>query len=127
VISVGTADEYVEGTLDKTGLTISRMAEEIAGLDAVVSNDSGVMNVANALGVPLVALFGPTNPVTRGPISADVRILTPGTGCAPCEASREHEARFNDGKCQCIRLIGVDRVIDALRSLGLSFGEPAIR
>ena len=125
VVSVGTPDEYVEGTLDMTGLTIARMAEEIAGLDAVVSNDSGVMNVANALGVPLVALFAPTNPVTRGPIHSDVRIITPGTDCSPCEADGRYRDRFNEGRCQCIRLIGVERVIEALRSLGVGFGEQA--
>lgn len=65
VVSVGIASEYVEGTLDKTILTIARMAEELSTRDAVVSNDSGIMNIANALGIPLVALVGPTNPATR--------------------------------------------------------------
>jgi heptosyltransferase II len=34
----------------------------------LVSNDTGGMHLANALGVPLVALFGPTNPVRTGPV-----------------------------------------------------------
>ena len=41
------------------------------------------MHLANALGVPLVALFGPTNPLRTGPVfAAPVRILQP-PGCAP--------------------------------------------
>jgi ADP-heptose:LPS heptosyltransferase len=41
------------------------------------------MHLANALGIPLIALFGPTNPLRTGPIfSAPARILQP-PGCAP--------------------------------------------
>jgi len=50
---------------------------------ALVSNDTGGMHLANALGVPLVALFGPTNPVRTGPVfSAPVSILQP-PDCPP--------------------------------------------
>jgi len=45
---------------------------------ALVTNDTGGMHLANALGVPLVALFGPTNPVRTGPVfDAPVTILQP--------------------------------------------------
>jgi ADP-heptose:LPS heptosyltransferase len=41
------------------------------------------MHLANALGVPLIALFGPTNPLRTGPIfSAPIRVLQP-PGCPP--------------------------------------------
>ena len=44
----------------------------------LVSNDTGGMHLANALGVPLVALFGPTNPIRTGPVFARrYRILQP--------------------------------------------------
>lgn len=119
VVSVGIPEEYVEGTLDRTGLTIARMAEEIAGCDAVVSNDSGVMNVANAMGVPLVVLFGPTNPKTRGPIKSPARVIGPGTACAPCEGSFDWRHRFDSGTCRCISLISVADAMNALRSLGV--------
>jgi ADP-heptose:LPS heptosyltransferase len=117
VLSVGTVDEYVPGTTDKTGLSIARMAEEISTCEALVTNDSGVMNVANALGVPIVAIFAPTNPITRGPLNSKVCLLTPGTDCSPCEAKVAHRERFNGGKCQCIALVGVDDVLKGLRSL----------
>jgi len=45
---------------------------------ALVTNDTGGMHLANALGVPLIALFGPTNPVRTGPVfDAPVTILQP--------------------------------------------------
>ncbi|MEQ1768895.1 MAG: glycosyltransferase family 9 protein [Devosia sp.] len=120
VVSVGTTDEYVPATTDKTGLSIARMAEEISTCEAIVTNDSGVMNVANAMGVPIVAIFAPTNPVTRGPINSKLRLLTPNTDCSPCEAKDEYKARFEGGKCQCIATISVDDVMNALRSMDVA-------
>ncbi len=119
VVSVGVASEYVEGALDRTDLSIARMAEELSTCDALVTNDSGVMNIANALGLPIVAIFGPTNPVTRGPLKSPVRILTPPTDCAPCEADPRYKARFDEGACRCISLIGTPEVVAALRDLNV--------
>jgi len=49
----------------------------------LVSNDTGGMHLANALGVPVVGLFGPTNPIRTGPVFASpCRILQP-PGCPP--------------------------------------------
>jgi lipopolysaccharide heptosyltransferase II len=49
----------------------------------LVTNDTGGMHLANALGVPLLALFGPTNPVRTGPVfTSPTRLLQP-PGCPP--------------------------------------------
>lgn len=49
----------------------------------VVTNDTGGMHLANAVGLPVVALFGPTNPLRTGPVfQAPVSILQP-PGCPP--------------------------------------------
>jgi heptosyltransferase-2 len=42
------------------------------------------MHVASALGVPTVAIFGPTNPVTTGPAGQWARIVRQPVECAPC-------------------------------------------
>jgi heptosyltransferase-2 len=52
--------------------------------DAVVSNDSGLMHVAAALGRPQVALFGPSDPVRTGPQNAKAQVLRLGIECSPC-------------------------------------------
>ena len=52
--------------------------EKLRSCRLLITNDTGGMHLANALGVPLVALFGPTNPVRTGPVfSAPVEILQP--------------------------------------------------
>jgi heptosyltransferase II len=52
--------------------------------DAVVSNDSGLMHVAAALGRPQVALFGPSDPLRTGPHNAKAHVLRLGIECSPC-------------------------------------------
>lgn len=49
-----------------------------------VSNDSGLMHVAAALGVPTVAVFGSTNPVTTGPMGPRFSIVRKPMDCSPC-------------------------------------------
>ncbi|MCP4668522.1 MAG: glycosyltransferase family 9 protein, partial [Deltaproteobacteria bacterium] len=49
-----------------------------------VTNDSGLMHVASALGVPTVAIFGSTDPIATGPRGPGTRIVKHDVSCAPC-------------------------------------------
>ncbi len=61
---------------DRAGQTdLATYAQELRGCRALVTNDTGGMHLANALGVPLVALFGPTNPLRTGPVFASPATL----------------------------------------------------
>jgi heptosyltransferase-2 len=78
----------VESVIDLTGATSLHMLAGVLRLAGVcVSNDSGAMHLAGAVGTPLVALFGPTReketaPLTRPESRADV--LTNPVWCRPC-------------------------------------------
>jgi len=50
----------------------------------MVTNDSGPMHLAAALGIPLVAIFGSTDARATGPLGTPVRIVTRGVACSPC-------------------------------------------
>jgi ADP-heptose:LPS heptosyltransferase len=108
VASFGTSDEYVEGTENRTGASIESMCRAMLDCSHFVSNDSGVMNIANALGVPLLALFAPTNVDTRLPLGAATQAIVLEKDCAPCEL-KDPEA-FTKGQCICMAEIDVDRV-----------------
>ncbi|HEY0945542.1 MAG TPA: glycosyltransferase family 9 protein [Opitutaceae bacterium] len=54
----------------------------LRGCRLLVTNDTGGMHLANALGVPLIALFGPTNPVRTGPVFAAPHVILQPPGCA---------------------------------------------
>jgi ADP-heptose:LPS heptosyltransferase len=121
VASFGTADEYVEGTENRTGASIEAMCESMLDCTQFVSNDSGVMNIANALGIPLLALFAPTNAKTRLPLGPASTAIVLDKDCAPCEL-KDPEG-FSRGQCRCMADISVDEV--EARLIDMMRGEPA--
>ncbi|MDL2226038.1 lipopolysaccharide heptosyltransferase II [Deltaproteobacteria bacterium OttesenSCG-928-M10] len=51
--------------------------------DLLLANDSGLMHLGGALGVPLAAAFGPTNPLTTAPLGRS-RLVRSAAPCSPC-------------------------------------------
>ena len=68
----------------------------IAGAAVVVSNDSGLLHVASALNRPLVALYGPTDPLHAPPFSDVAQSLWLSLPCAPC---RQRECPLGHHDC----------------------------
>ncbi len=79
---------------------------------AVVSNDSGLMHVAAALNLPLVAVYGSTSPEFTPPLADQVTMVRTGIECSPCF---DRTCRF--GHYDCLRLLQPALVIDALTDL----------
>jgi len=65
-------------------LDLAALAGVIAHLALLVTNDSGPMHLAAALGVPTVALFGPTDPRRTAPAGEGHRVLHRDLWCSPC-------------------------------------------
>lgn len=78
--------------------------------DVLLTNDSGPMHVASALGVPLVALFGSTSDVKTGPYRGG-RVIHKHVSCSPCYE------RVCPIDFRCMKQIGVDEVYDSLLDL----------
>ena len=71
--------------VDLTGrTTLRQLAAVISRADLMVTNDSGPMHLANALQVPVVALFGPTDPRVTAPYQEPATWLHDQAPCWPC-------------------------------------------
>lgn len=103
----------VPGAVDVAGRTTLReLMALLAACRVVLTNDTGPMHVAAALGVPVVVPFGSTSPELTGPgMPGDRRhhLLQAGVACAPCFL-RECPIDF-----RCMKEIGVDRVVERIR------------
>ncbi len=72
----------------------------LAACDLVISGDSGPMHIACALGRPVIALHGPTDPAISGPTTPDAIVLRLDLWCSPCyDASATAECRFGNPVC----------------------------
>ena len=77
---------------------------------AFVSNDSGPMHLAAALGVPLVALFGSTDERATGPLGKQITVVKSQAECSPCLL---HTCPID---FRCMKNIAVDQVFEAVSS-----------
>lgn len=64
--------------------SVRELMAVLAHCRLVVTNDSGPMHIAAAFGVPIVAVFGPTDHTTTSPASDNCRIVRQEVDCAPC-------------------------------------------
>jgi heptosyltransferase-2 len=97
--------------IDLVGATdLDLLMGVVAQCDAFVSNDSGAMHLAAAIGVPVAAIFGPTDERATAPIGPH-RILASPVWCRPChlrDCPIDH---------RCMKRVSVDMVLDAVTAM----------
>jgi len=81
----------------------------------MITNDSGLMHVANALSVPLLAIYGPTDYRRTAPLAKTSKILRLGLPCSPC-FKLEGDENVNNCPIQieCLRKIEPAQVLEAI-------------
>ncbi len=103
------AGEFAVSLAGKTSL--AEFMKVIPGCDLYISNDTGAMHVAAALGVPTLAIFGPTDEQATRPLGPRVQLVVGQAECRPCllrHCPIDH---------RCMNSVSVEQVFDAARAL----------
>jgi heptosyltransferase-2 len=92
--------------------TLAQFIDLASGCEVFLTNDSGSMHIASALGVPTVAIFGATDDTTTGPTGSNARVVRQAVECSPCllrECPIDH---------RCMTGVSAERVVkEALQLL----------
>lgn len=117
---------FPEGTLNLAGTCNLRVTMAVlARCTAFIGNDSGIMHLAAATRIPLVAVFGPTSPVRFGPWGINSRVVYSGFPCSPCRQKLFTECEPSPGgRPRCLDEIPAEAVIAELESLLSGRTEP---
>jgi heptosyltransferase-2 len=106
--------------VDFTGKTeIAELPPLLSRCDLFVGNDSGAMHVAAAVGLPVVAIFGPTDPLGTAPVTQESSIVQQKPYCSPCFLRRcptDH---------RCMTQVTVEMVSEATKPWIQTLGGPA--
>ncbi len=76
--------------------TLADAVDLISFADLAITNDSGLMHIAAAVGCPLVAVYGATTPTYAPPMTARSKSLWRGLSCSPC---RSRTCRYRHYRC----------------------------
>ena len=94
-------------------ISLQEMVEWIRLSDLLVTNDTGPMHIAAAMGKPLVALFGPTEPHRTGPYGQLDHTLQMDLPCVPC---LKDQCRWHN-PMECLRALPPGAAFAALQRL----------
>ena len=117
-----TAQVAGEAAVDLGGRTdLPMLAAGLAECALLVSNDSGPMHLAAAVGTPTVTLQGPADPAVTRPLGGrHVMLRHPELPCVPCVKNvcprRGRGYVLPDATRECLRLISVDDALGAVRT-----------
>ncbi|QBD82041.1 lipopolysaccharide heptosyltransferase II [Ktedonosporobacter rubrisoli] len=80
--------------------SLAQLAALLQHADLMITGDSGPMHIAAAVGTPLIAIHGPTDPALSGPVSPQATILRSDIWCSPCyDAKSPADCRFFTTQC----------------------------
>lgn len=107
------ASRMTSSPVNAVGKTSLRQAAAlIARCKVFVSNDTGLMHLAAAVGVSVVAIFGPTDYRRTAPYGSGHTVLRADLGCVPCYRGRGVAC----DEVRCLGQISVDRILEAVTS-----------
>jgi lipopolysaccharide heptosyltransferase II len=121
-ILFGTAADAERGAAIETALgpqcinrigqtSIEELIAELGECALLLTNDTGTMHLATLIGVPVVAVFGSTEPRLTGPLGSGHTVIRHQVECSPCFL-RECPIDF-----RCMKAVGAEEVVTAVGRL----------
>jgi lipopolysaccharide heptosyltransferase II len=101
--------------------TLDELAGELRECALLLTNDTGTMHLATLLGVPVVAIFGSTEPRLTGPLGTGHQVHRHQVECSPCFL-RECPIDF-----RCMKAVSVEEVAESVSSLLEKWESPLAR
>ena len=98
-------------------LSLLELAAVLKRLRLLVTGDTGPMHLAASVGTPVVAIFGPSDPVRYAPLTSHRQVVHAELWCRPCNQIRRPPARCASGTPNCLDKVSVPKVITAIRHL----------
>ncbi|WGD55423.1 lipopolysaccharide heptosyltransferase II [Bradyrhizobium sp. CB1650] len=99
----GLAQEIVAtgrpGVRDLTGTDLRNGILAMAAAGVAISNDSGLMHIAAALGTPTIGIFGPTDPYLWAPLNGLAETVVQKNSVLSCQPCQSTICRMNDHRC----------------------------
>jgi len=106
-------EKLAQGCVNLAGRTdLAQLAEVCRRCAVVITNDSGPMHLAAAVGTPVIAIFGPTDPALTGPYGKGHIVLRSGIPCSPCMSADCHHTP----RMECMQLVTVEQVLAAMKA-----------
>jgi len=97
--------------IDLSGkIDLFELAALFSQSNLLITNDSGPLHLANAIGTPIVAFFGPETPTLYGPHTENSVVFYKNIICSPCLNVLNAKTVCCDNKNQCMRDIDPDEV-----------------
>jgi lipopolysaccharide heptosyltransferase II len=108
-------EQATRRVLNLAGKTsLGQLAALLQRVDLLITGDSGPMHIAGAVGTPLIAIHGPTDPAHSGPVSPRATILKSGIWCSPCYNAKD-SADCRYVTTQCMKNILPARVYEVVQ------------
>jgi ADP-heptose:LPS heptosyltransferase len=116
------AASVIDAAGDLDLLTVAAVLERV---DVLITGDTGPMHLAVAVGTPVVAVFGPSEPARYAPRGPHDRVVRVDLPCSPCNRIRLPPARCVGHTPDCLAFVGADRVFTAAMSVLEASRHPA--
>ncbi|HCH37309.1 MAG TPA: hypothetical protein DEU67_04730 [Acidobacteria bacterium] len=130
IVLTGSAEDRAEVDRVKAALPSDLPVADLSGaldlpclavilehLSLFITGDTGPMHLAAAMGTPIVAVFGPSDPANYGPLTSRKRVVRVNIWCSPCNQIRRPPSRCVGHVPDCLVGVEVDQVVAAANDL----------